>query len=407
MTLICLLIMAALLLAGCGSGGGAGSAAGGRRSTSGPTAARAPSTRSMIQRRATEVRVLRGLLEHVVYELATRTGKRDSEFFSRGVWMSADQTCWRCNVGPGTAAAVLWRTGHWRRGWLLKLAVQTFDHAIRQHERPDGSFGPALGGETNDVISTMFFGLELGMAYHELQPALGTARARWWRSALVRGATYLVKQMAGVYINGNINLGAVTVLRFAADATGDQRWLTAFQQELGFTLHPSATAKAQGFGFRQTVQPTTSSYSNGDGYLAERGSMSAGFDPEYTELQDDIAARLYAIDSGPGSVRLLNALTNVLLPRVDSSYRLHTYGGARHGTPTSVVPFTTSALPILAFALNRRDLVRRASRQLARVRYELGNAIRFPYKNSYRYVSLQATALAVLARQVPTPAGSG
>jgi hypothetical protein len=407
MTLIFLLAGATLLLAGCGSGRSSGSDSRAQHSSGAPVRGHPPSTLWITAAHATEIRVLRGLLQGVVYQLATRTGRRDSEFFSRGVWKSADETCWRCNVGPGTAAAVLWRTGHWRRNWLLKLAEETFDHSIRVHERPDGSFGPALGAEANDVISTMFFGLELGMAYHELAPALGHTRALVWRSALERAAAYLAEKMGGVYINGNINLGTATVLRFAAEATGDPRWLTAFRQELAFTLHPSATAKAQGFGLRLTVKPTTSSYSNGGGYLAERGTSSAGFDPEYTELQDDIAARLYTIDKGTESVRLLNALTNVLLPRVDSTYRLHTFGGSRHGAPHSVVPFTTSALPILAFEQGRRDLARRAVGQLTRIRYELGNAIRFPYKNSYRYVSLQATALAVLAPQTPIASGTG
>jgi GT2 family glycosyltransferase len=68
------------------------------------------------------------------------------------------------------------------------------------------------------------------------------------------------------------------------------------------------------------------------------------------QLQDDIAARWYALDRSFEAARLMNALTNQLLPRVDTTYRLHTYGGSRHGTPTSTVPFVTTAVPILAFA---------------------------------------------------------
>jgi hypothetical protein len=194
-------------------------------------------------------------------------------------------------------------------------------------------------------------------------------------------------------------------MRFAADATNDPNWLSAFQRALQFTLSPPAAAVAQGFGLHLTVKPTQADYVNGDGYLAERVTGMAGFDAEYGELQDDMAARLYLIEPSQQSTGLLNVLTNALLPRVDSTYRLHTYGGARHGTPTSVVPFATSALPILAFAGGRHVLAGRALTQLSRIRYELGNAVRFPYKNGYRYVSFEATALAVLAPQVATSTG--
>jgi hypothetical protein len=399
--------IAALLLAGCASGGSpAGSSE--RRRTPGRASAGQPSpavTARDTRAARAEVRTLRRLLERAVVSLATKSSPGDSEFFAHGVWMSADETCWRCNVGPGTAAAVLWGTGTWRRAWLLRLAEQTFDTAIQQHQEEDGSFGPALGGESNNVIGTMFFSLDLGVADRELEPALGAVRAARWRTALKRAAGYLVSQMSGVYVNGNINLGTATVLRLTAAATGDRRWSAAFARELAFTLHPNASARSAGFGLRYTVSPSVSTDANGAGYLAERGVGAPGFDPEYTELQDDMASVLYAVDRGPESVRLLNLLTNVLLPRVDSSYRLHTYGGSRHGTPTSVVPFTTSALPILAFQLGRGDLVRRAQAQLARIREEIRNATRYPYRNSYRYLGFQSTALAVLAPAASTGTG--
>lgn len=198
-----------LTFAACGSGGAVRrpGATGQSAATSDQTSpGSAPSSggggRVVGLHRRSEVRVVRQALEQVLIGMADRAGRRDSEYFSAGVWRSADDRCWRCNVGPGTAAAVLWRTGSWRRGWLLRLATETFDIAVRDHAKPDGSFGPRLGAETNNGIGTMFFGTELGMAYHELLPTLGAARAARWRLALVRAATYWQSEVAGYVRDG-------------------------------------------------------------------------------------------------------------------------------------------------------------------------------------------------------------
>ena len=286
------------------------------------------------------------------------------------------------------------------------LAIATFDRAVKMHTMPDGSFGPPNAGEPNDGVTTEFFGDELGIAYHELEPTLGTARAARWRTALVRASNYLRREVASVYVNGNINFGTALMFKLTAEATGSPHWNAMYRQELSFTLRPPAAA-GSGAGLHvMGVTTSTAGLMHASGYLAERGVGGIGFDPSYTELQDDIAARLYAIDPDEQSVGLMDLLTNALLPRVDRTFRLHTYGGTRHGAPDGVIPFTTTALPILAFEGGRTDLLSRAIGQLARIRIEFGNALQFPYGNSYRLVGLESTALIALAAPIPTATGA-
>jgi hypothetical protein len=381
-----LVAAAGLALAACGTAAGDGQPA--TSAAAGPRAAKAQ-----------EVSAVRGYLQRVVLEMATRRGRRDTQFLSAGVWHSSDERCWRCNVGPGTAAAVLWRSGTWRRPYLLRVAETTFDRAIADHRRPDGSFGPKIGGEFDNEITTMFFGVELGIAYHELRTALDPARARRWQEALAGAARYLSDRLGGHYVNGNINLGASLLYQLTADATADPQWQEVFARSLQFTLHPPALRAA--LGLRYAKKPKKADGSDGKGFLAEQGDRGAGYDAEYTQLQSDMLARLYALHPGARYLRLLNVLTNQLLDRVDGQFRLHTQGGTRHGAPGSVVPFTTTALPVLAFAGHRDDLRRRALGQLARVRHELSNALEFPYGNSNRMVGLESTVLMALAPPVP------
>src|SRR5437763_1578398 len=47
------------------------------------------------------------LVSRSIVELSTRSGPDDSRYFQGGVWVSGHDDCFRCNVGPGLAAAAL------------------------------------------------------------------------------------------------------------------------------------------------------------------------------------------------------------------------------------------------------------------------------------------------------------
>ena len=264
------------------------------------------------------------LLDDSIKSLAQVNSPSDRQRFAAGVWRSADEGCWFCQVGPGTAAAVLWRSK--REPHLRDLALSTFDRAIRANLRTDGGFE----GEAVD-ITTMMFGLELATAYLELRPALGTVRAKRWRAAIVGAADYLHGNgNLAWYTNGNINLGNTTLFYLAWKVSGQKRFLSDYETSFAFMLAPPL--RWEGFGLKLDRVPKKSDGADGKGYLAESGGATPGFDAEYTHLQADIAARLYVVSHDPRALRLLNLIVNKLLERVDSDWALST--GRRHQAPS-------------------------------------------------------------------------
>src|SRR6476660_1699661 len=125
------------------------------------------------------------LLRDSIKTLSTRSGPRDQEFFANGVWRSPDTTIWSYNLGPGTAAAVLWRATGSKDERLRRLAVQTFTTVISQRRNPNGSFGSA---DDSPDINSMMAGVELGTAYLELKPTLGPKTEARWREAVTGAA---------------------------------------------------------------------------------------------------------------------------------------------------------------------------------------------------------------------------
>ena len=106
---------------------------------------------------------------------------------------------------------------------------------------------------------------------------------------------------------------------------------------------------------------------DGKGYFTE-GAADAipGFDAEYTMLQIDFLARLYVINREPVVLRMLNMVTNELMPRVNTTtWRLNTSGGSRHPQLNREFPFDTAALAVLANLGNRPYMQRFVPSQTA------------------------------------------
>jgi len=306
------------------------------------------------------------LLHDSIAALSTRSGPADQQYFAGGVWHSADSSCWYCQVGPGTAAAVMWRASGGRNARLRQLALVTFDTAIADHRNGNGSFGAPADSPD---IESMMFGVELGTALVELRPTLGQRRLRRWTAALSGAANYLIENgNLRWYTNGNINLGNTELFYLAWRVTRKARFKAAYNQSWRFTLDPPQ-GRWPGFGLR--LLPPTSVIASGAkvvgraGYLAESGGSAPGFDPEYTELQLDVATRLYVLSDDPRALRLANLLVNALLTRFDpSDWMINGSNGSRH-PGRHVTPLTTPALAVLTMDGKRPDLAKLAVRQFA------------------------------------------
>jgi hypothetical protein len=330
------------------------------------------------------------LLDDSIRSLAQVDSPTDRQRFAGGRWRSADEGCWFCQVGPGTAAAVLWRSN--REPRLRTLALSTFDRAIQAHRRTDGGFD----GESVE-ITTMMFGLELATAYLELRPALGTVREKRWRAAIVGAADYLHENgNLAWYTNGNINLGNTTLFYLAWKVSGQKRFLSDYETSFAFMISPPSRWK--GFGLKLDRTPKKRDGSDGKGYLAESAGATPGFDAEYTHLQADVAARLYVVSHDPRALRLLNLLVNKLLDGVDSDWALSTAGGTRHAEAGRKIPFTTPALAVLVTSGARPDLAPRLARQLGRIEREFRGALTYSHRNMYRGLGNEVAVILQSAR---------
>ncbi len=325
------------------------------------------------------------LLRDSLFALSERSGPDDPQYFADGVWNSADPSCWYCQVGAGTAAAVLWRATGGRDPGLAALATATFDRAIADHRNADGSFGDP---RDSPDIATMMFGVELGTSYVELGRTLGPARRRRWAAALAGGAEFLIRNgNLSWYTNGNINVGNVELFYLAWRATGEPRFRRAYDAAWRFALGPSQS-RWPGFGLHRLSESVRSvggvALHGPAGYLAESGGGRPGFDPEYTELQLDVTSRLYVLSHDPRALRLANLLVNAVLPRVNADWYLNTSGGTRHTQPNRYVPFLTPALAVLGWLGHRRDLAALLPAQFAEVDQVYRGALTYSSINMYR-----------------------
>lgn len=335
---------------------------------------------------------LLALSRYVLDNLATKTYAADPEYFD-GSWVSGDSSCWMCSTGPGSDAAVLAGVPYPKSPYYRRLAERTFTVAIREHQRPDGSYINPAQPDQGTALPTIFFGVELGQAYLQLGSSLSPATRRLWRRALARMATYLVREqgLLHFYINGNDNLQLTELLFDAWRATGSRGLRSDYNASWRFTLHPGP--RWPGFGLVITRPYRGGDASHGSGYLAESGGGAPGFDADYTELQANEDARLYVYSRDPRALRLLNLLANQLLSRRVDGWLLNTSGGTRHPAAHRYIPFTTSALAVLAWLGGRRDLLRDLPGQLNQERLTMCAGLTYSSANLYRALANESSVV--------------
>lgn len=296
---------------------------------------------------------------------AQKTSDKDTQYYDKGIWVSSQQSkTWRHHLGPGGAAAALW---HYRyrnssdtvtRNQLFHWAVETFDRAIADHQRPDGSFGIPEEGPV-----TTFFVTDLANAYLHLREGLDAATEQRWRSAILRGIDWLVSNgnlangdKDGWYVNGNIELIECEMLYCTWLITGESKHKDMFERQWQFTLHPPRP-RWLGYGLVYTKEPTRGDGADGAAYLAEsnNGGAQAGYDGNYTIVQLETACRLYLRSNcDPRFLRLPNLLINQLLPKMNKeTWTLDARNGARR---SHLLAFTSCAPAVLAWRGGRSDL---------------------------------------------------
>ncbi len=333
-------------------------------------------------------------LTQVVNAYAEKSTATDPTFYTNGQWRNGQEAaCWRCTLGPGVAAALIARTSG--DSQMRNRAIETFETMVTQHQTGEGAFMPANPQEDGLAITTMFAATELGTAYVELRDQLPADQKKRWAQSIARSADYLVaKGNLRWYTNGNIVIGNALVMQFAWLATGDQRYRDAYENALEFAVAPPAD-RWPGYGLVYTKQPAKADGSDGAAYLAEAGKGGPGYDPEYTSLQLDQLTRLYLVSGDARVVRLMNLLTNQLLPKVDlATGKLDTSNGTRHTEADRTVGFNSPAVGVLAQQGGRTDLKDQAIALWSRQAESFRDAAN--YVNYTMYYSLGAQPASLL-----------
>jgi hypothetical protein len=341
------------------------------------------------------------LLPGVVDALRTKQDAADARFFQDGLWLGASSGCWPCRVGPAVGAAQLVAS----RPDLLGVVTATMSRAIAEHRRPDGSFGE---GDTSSPIDTGWFLNALGVTYLAVQDRLDPATRAAWAAVIGAGASYLVSTgQTSYYANGNVNLAYTEALWLAWRITGDPAFAGAYEASWTLTLHPPSD-RFPGRGLQLSRQPTRDDWADGVGFLTEQepGTDRIGFDPDYSQLQLDVASTLFVVSHDVRALRLMNVIINALLPRVGADLTLNAVGGVRRSSTLSLL---TPALDVLAQSGSRPDLVALDNAQLIREQRDFDAFLRSPDGGAepgfYRGVSTWL-AVPVMAAQARTAAAS-
>jgi hypothetical protein len=317
----------------------------------------AASAKSSTATRATAASVSNNILPFMAQQLSAYAGTQYGPF-ANGVWTDTDGGCWACDDGgPLTAAATLYVLGRESDSHYLQEAEQTVNTAISDEQGANGGFQPPAGDSTAEATATMWFGVEMGTTYHLLAPFLSTATIARWQASLAAAGNYLIasKNMTW-WANGNINLGYTEFMWLVWQATGDGKFLTAYNNSWAFIITPPQS-KFHGAGWITRRTPTGVDGAGGAGYFTETGLADTGFDPYYTTLQLDIAARLYLLSGDRRALEASNMIMNIELPRIQTgTWVLNSSDGTRHVGPNTS-QLITSGFAVLGLDGGRTGLL--------------------------------------------------
>jgi len=338
----------------------------------------------------------------VVQSYMGKSSPNPPRYYSDGQWYAPEgPECWNCYDSAGTAAAVLSDQGLGGEEYA-RVAIETTDTAIADHQAPDGAFEGSASADAG--LTTGFYAVELALNYFELRKALPAATRARWAASLAAAAEYLINSGDTTwYINGNVNLRQTEVLWLAWQVTGNPYFKQQYEQEWAFTIAPPQS-RWPGFGLQITTAPTAADGSNGAGYLAESGGGAPGFDPEYTMVQLGTATSMYIFSREARWLRLMNLFYNQIIPLVEvtppphSVWNLNATQGARKDELT---PFITSALYVLVSGGVRPELEEGLPAQFTTIEDTFHGAMTFTNATLYKDVGGELT-MPILDAQWPS-----
>lgn len=337
-----------------------------------------------------------------------RSATEDPHGWTDGVFGQGAARCMPCQSSAALGAAVLARPGEPDDERLRALSMATIDRLITTRQRPDGAFeGPGEVGE----IPTAFLTADIGQAIIAGRAWLPAAKRARWRRSVVEGAEYLIDNgNLQWYTNGNIVLANTLTMYVAWRLSGQRRFARAYAKAWRFALRPPQP-RWRGFGLHVVSGPKRPGGAGGAAYLGEwNGQDAPGYDPEYTAVQADVAARLLLLSGEPRVRRLTNLLWGMVSRRVDNDWMLDTSNGTRHTDASRKVPMLSAAPAVLAVRAGRSKIEEQLPAQVAGAERFLLQTRRYSNPDSLKALGGRlGTALMALERPpvqlAPTSAG--
>lgn len=149
------------------------------------------------------------------------------------------------------------------------------------------------------------------------------------------------------YINGNFNCNMWTMYLLTSiactNAADKARYEDMFNRSYAFTLNPVLTApKWAGYGLIIDAAGVQSDWSDYQAHLSETPGYvgtnpSATLDWDYSTLALDILSRLYVKTRDIRIMRLINAISNIVEPRINTTtWIMDGSGGSRQNNPQAI-----------------------------------------------------------------------
>lgn len=285
-----------------------------------------------------------------------------SRWYAGGVFYNPYGNQWvYTSAGPAALAASMFRaTGDER---YLRIAVDSFDYAVRELQHPDGYFNdvqpPTFAASSLEIY---VFLVSIAQALYVLEDAIDRERAACWMRCVKSNIDHLeATGDIAWYANGNWVANKVRMLYLLAQISKRLRddehfrfYDDLYEWQVSFLMDPAPVdAKWTGFGLIVDTQGGWADWSDTLAHLSEfnggppvpnggQGTSSDGqpplgsYDGDYTGLQLDHIASWFAVSRDFRALRMLNGITNKYLAGVNTTTWVGDFShGSRHNSPAN------------------------------------------------------------------------
>lgn len=182
-----------------------------------------------------------------------------------------------------------------------------------------------------------------------------------WENAAVNAATCMKNGIPGIagaeinwWTNANVEMMEAIVYALMFRLATRIEWQQAYDKQVDQIFAPPQTGSFVGMGavVTQAAAVPTGDWADARLYVTENG----GYDPDYSQVQCTLLAKLWKITGDIRVLRMLNGIMNTLISTLNLTTMRFDGVGTRRTYPDGI-PLFTPALPTLAWSGARPDLL--------------------------------------------------